>query len=112
MSIAYLTHDDVNAAVARRVAGRFGLDLTVLPLKDAGQGVVADLLILDLDHLPPECKSKLFLRIGGGEPREGMAVHSYHLTAAEARVLRKAGVRVARRLTATVFRAHAAQARA
>jgi hypothetical protein len=102
-SVAYLSHDEVNAALARRMARRLGLDLAILHIKDAEQAVAADLLVLDLDHLAPECKSELFLRIGGRELRGGVAVHSYHLTPAEARTLRKAGVQISRRLTAAVL---------
>ena len=103
MKIAYLTHDEVNAAVARRLARRLGLRLKVLTVKSADRTAAADLLVLDLDHLPPECKSKLFLRVGSGRLRQGVAVHSYNLTATEERALRAAGVHVARRLTAAVL---------
>lgn len=99
----YLTHDQVNAALARRIAARLGLDITVLALKDADQAVTADALVLDLDSLPLDARSKLFLRVGSGELRSGVGVHSYHLTASEARTLRRAGVRVERRLTAAAL---------
>jgi len=102
-SIAYMTHDPVNAVLARRMARRLGFNLAVLAVKDANHAVGADLMVLDLDHLPPECKSNLFLRVGNGELREGMAVHSYNLTAAEKHALRRVGVSVFRRLTAAVF---------
>lgn len=103
MFVAYLSHDEVNSALADRVAGRFGLDLVVLTLRDAEHALAADRLVLDLDHLPPECKAKLFLRVGRGELRGGVTVHSYHLTDAEAGALRAAGVRVARRLTTAIL---------
>lgn len=103
MSVAYMSHDEVNSVLADRMADRIGLDLIVLTLRDTEHAIAADLLVLDLDHLPPECKSKLFLRVGRGELRSGVAVHSYHLTDAEASALRAAGVRVARRLTASVL---------
>jgi hypothetical protein len=98
--IAYLTHDQVNASLASRIAARFNLDLIVLALKDADQAVAADALVLDLDSLPLDARSKLFLRVGSGELRCGIRVHSYQLTASEARTLRRAGVRAERRLTA------------
>lgn len=100
---AYLTHDQVNAALARRIAARLGLDLTVLALKDADRAVAADALVLDLDSLPRDARSKLFLRVGSGELRSGVGVHSYHLTGSEARTLRRAGVRAERRLTAAAL---------
>ncbi|MBA4192267.1 MAG: hypothetical protein C0467_30220 [Planctomycetaceae bacterium] len=101
--IAYLSHDQVNSTLARRIAQRLDLGLMVLTLKDAEQAISADLLVLDLDSLPSDTRSKLFLRVGSGELRSGVAVHSYHLTAAEARTLLAAGIRVTRRLTATVL---------
>src|SRR5207248_2135669 len=55
-------------------------------------------VVLDLDHLPAGARSELFLRAGRGNLRSGLTVHSYNLTGYEARVLRAAGVRVARRL--------------
>jgi hypothetical protein len=101
--IAYLSHDQVNSALVRRMARRLGVKLIVLMLKDVEYAITADLLVLDLDHLPPKCRSELFERIGSGEFRSDVAVHSYHITAAEARSLAAAGVRVARRLTAAVL---------
>ena len=102
-STAYLTHDEVNAAFARRIAARLGHSLTVLAVKDIDEAAAADLLVLDLDHLPPVYKSTLLERAAGGELRPGVAVHSYHLGGAEVRTLRAAGVRVTRRLGATTF---------
>jgi hypothetical protein len=101
--IAYLTHDEVNAADALRTARELGLDLIAIPVKDADQGVAADVLLLDLDHLPPECRTKLFREAAVGGLREGVAVHSYRLTAAERHALRTAGVGVARRLVADLL---------
>jgi hypothetical protein len=108
--IAYLTHDDVNAAVARRAARELGLELTQFPVKDDDLTVLADVLLLDLDHLPPEFKSDLLRRAGNGSIRKGLAVHSYHLSPAEARALRAAGVLVARRLTTGLLDAGSAAA--
>src|SRR5262245_59309847 len=101
MSIVYLTHDEVNAAVATRIAHRVGLQLTVVGIKDT-HPIAAGLLVYDLDHLPPERKSELLRRASGGE-LEGVAVHSYHLTPGESRRLRAAGVPVHRRLSAAIL---------
>ena len=103
MQIAYLTQDQVNAAVATRMARRLGLTLVVLAVKDADQAVAADSLVLDLDHLPAECKSKLLFRAGGGQLWSGVSVHSYNLARSEVRDLRTAGVMVHRRLTAAAL---------
>src|SRR5262245_5961290 len=102
VTTAYLTHDEVNAAVARRIARRLGLDLTVLAVKDADRAAEADLLVLNLDHLPAVCRSEL-IRRAGGDRRGRPAAHADHLTASGSRALRAAGARLARRLTAAVF---------
>ena len=101
--IAYLTHDEVNAAVARRAARRLCGRLKVLGVKDADRAAAADLVLLDLDHLPPECKLGLLRQAVGGELANRFAVHSYQLSTADERVLRAAGVRVATRLTAALL---------
>jgi hypothetical protein len=101
--IAYLTHDEVNAALAQRIAGRLSLELTVLGIKDINLAITADLLLFDLDHLPTECKSELLSRAQRDSLGERIAVHSYCLTTSEARSLRKAGGLTARRLTATLL---------
>ncbi|QJW98172.1 hypothetical protein [Frigoriglobus tundricola] len=103
MSVAYLSHNAANLVLAGRIAERLGLELTVVTLRDAADALLADLLVLDLDHLPPACKSKLFLQIGRGTLRDGVTVHSHHLAPAEIDALRAAGVRVARRLTALIL---------
>jgi hypothetical protein len=90
---AYLTHDEGNAAVARRIARRLGLELTVLAVTDAGLAARAELLVLDLDHLPADCRSGLIRQARRGR----LAVHAGHLTAPEARARRAAGARLARR---------------
>jgi len=101
--IAYLTHDEVNAAEARRAALEAGLDLTVLPIKDGGQAAAADAMLLDLDHLPADIKLDLLRRAAGGRLSNCVAVHSYQLSPAEVRALRAAGVLVSRRLTACLL---------
>ena len=97
--IAYLTHDAVNAEVANQLARQLGSNLTVLSLKDVDRFVTTDRLLVDLDHLPPECRSNLFDLVSKGGLHQGLSVHSYHLSRAEVRTLRAAGVGVARRLT-------------
>ena len=103
MSVTYLSHDEGNWAHASRIAERLGLELTVLTLREAEYAFGGDLLVLDLDHLPSDCKSKLFLQIGRGTLRDGVTVHSHRLAPAEVDTLRAAGVRVARRLTALIL---------
>jgi len=109
--IAYLTHDEVNARFASRAAHKLGLDLTVLPVKDGEQAVAADMLLLDLDHLPPDFKADLLQRAESGRLRGGVAVHSYQLSPPETQSLQRAGALVACRLTAGLIAASAASSR-
>ena len=54
---AYLTHDEVNAAMARRLVRRLGSKLTVLQVKTADRAVGVDgLIIVDI---PPEADEEL-----------------------------------------------------
>lgn len=100
--IAYLTHDEVNAYVAARLARKLRVPLTVLPAKGTDQ-LAAHVLLVDLDHLPREWRANLLARAARGRLPAGLAVHSYHLSGADARTLRAAGVRVAHRLTAALL---------
>lgn len=100
--IAYLTHDEVNAHVAARLARRLRAELTVLPAKDADQ-LAAHVLLVDLDNLPAAWRANLLARAAHGPLPDGLVAHSYHLSDAERRTLSAAGVRVARRLTAALL---------
>lgn len=99
--IAYLTHDEVNASVATRLARRLRAALTVLPARIADQ-LAAHVLLVDLDGLPREWRANLLARAAAGRLPPGLAIHSYQLSASERRQLRTAGVRVSRRLTAAL----------
>jgi hypothetical protein len=98
-----MTHDEVNARLARRIARHLHLKLTVLGIKDAEHAISADQLVLDLDHLPADCKTNLLSRVRARLMRAGVSVHSYCLTRGEACELRHAGVKVTRRLSSWVL---------
>lgn len=100
MQIAYFTHDEVNAVLASRLARRLGLDVTVVDFKNSDQSIAAENMVLDLDHLPSECKSTLIGQAASGGVRKGITVHSYNLLPRETKCLKAAGVRVARKLVA------------
>jgi hypothetical protein len=101
--ITYFTHDEVNAALARRMARKMSLELTVVTVKDIDQAGASDLLLFDLDHLPIEFKEELFQHVQRSDLGARIAVHSYHLSASEVRCLRKAGGLAARRLSAALL---------
>ena len=101
MTTAYLTHDDVNAAVARELASRLGFSLVVLKLSETEPD--ASRLVCDLDHLPPDVKAGMLANARTGVNLPSVGVHSYHLTSEESRMLRAAGVVVSRRLSARLL---------
>ncbi len=105
MTVAYLTHDDVNAAAARTFAARAGLGLVVLDVRQSDPAAVG--VVCDLDYLPPEVKAGLLANARAGVDLSAVAVHSYRLTPAERRALRAAGAAVARRLSASLLGAPA-----
>lgn len=100
MAIVYLTLDEVNAAMAARLARRLGVRLLARPLAGRGQSAGR---VYDLDFQPAEVKAKLVADAAAGRVPAGTAVHSYNLTPVEERVLRAARVRVGRRLTARLL---------
>jgi len=104
MIVHYLTHDEVNAAVALQKAARNGIDLRVIDVRDFDDMIRTERLICDLDHLPAEYRTNLVSRAAAGEPFLWVAVHSYNLSTYEVRVLREAGVTVARTLKSSLLR--------
>lgn len=101
MTIAYLTHDEVNAADATRRAARLGIPLVVLDVR--GIHAAADRVVCDLDHLPESVKAGLLGEAAAGTDLSAVGVHSYHMTTREVKAFRRAGVIVCRRLDAALF---------
>jgi hypothetical protein len=107
MRITYLTHDEVNTAFAKRYAAKHKLRLTPTAVKDFIGTVGSDFLILDLDHLPSECKADLLREAEEGMVSPAIAVHSYHLSDEEIAVLESAGLVVSKRVTRAIRAAKA-----
>lgn len=103
MTVAYLTHDEVNASRIREMAARLRFELAILDIRQTAPE--AERLICDLDSLPPETKNDLLANARFGVNLSALAVHSYHLSAKETRLLRAAGVTVSRRLSARLLSA-------
>jgi hypothetical protein len=103
MFVAYLTHDEVNAEAARVVAARIGLGLRAIGVRHKAEAAAAYRLVVDLDALPASWRADLFARVAAGQTFPWVSVHSYHLTRAEARALRAAGVTVTRKLDPHLF---------
>ena len=77
MLVAYLTHDEVNAAAALRIAARLGLPLVVIDVRDRRELAASDRLFCDLDHLPDDFKQSLLARAAGGRMLRGVAYTSF-----------------------------------
>jgi hypothetical protein len=98
MRTAYLTLDEVNARQAIDLGRRCGQAVYLVDLRSPDLGG-EPFLVIDLDHVPPSERPRLFNKL---LPR--LAVHGYNLWAETARRLTRAGVVVRRRLDAGLFR--------
>lgn len=111
MRFAYLTFDVVNQALAARLAAAAGVRFSTLTFCDPVPSGPQDVVLYDLDFLPADFRERLLDDLAAG-PRAGrVAVHGYSLSPRVARVLRRRGVVVARRLRGGLFRRLRARAR-
>jgi hypothetical protein len=103
MRIAYLSTDDVNAALAVRIAADCGLDLCqVAPQGAAPDGEFGG-AVYDLDFLPAGRLGRLLADLGAGRVPHPVAVHGYNLGTDQALALDRLGVLVYRCLEAGLF---------
>jgi len=103
MRYAYLTLDEVNQDWAERLAAQDGGELDVVSPRDIAAPGPFDALLVDLDSLPPGYRKAVLDDLLTGKQEGQTAVHSYHLRIRDARVLRRRGVIVARRLEVEIF---------
>ena len=103
MRYAYLTLDEVNQDWAERLAAQAGAELDVVSPRDLLAAGPFDALLIDLDSLPPGYRKAALDDLLAGKQAGQAAVHSYHLRIRDARVLRRRGVIVARRLEVDIF---------
>jgi hypothetical protein len=104
MRIGYLTLDEVNENLARRLAARLHVQLERLSFSEDSSVDCFDARLYEVDYLTPGDRQRLFARLMGSSPDMPVAVHGFHLRRREARSLRAAGIAVFRRLDARVFR--------
>jgi hypothetical protein len=102
MLVAYLTHDEVNQVLARKLARKCGVKLDVYSIREAASACRCDAMICDLDFLPPGSRDLLVAELQRAQ-NGPVAVHGYNLPARQRRMLRRRGVIVARRLRPDVF---------
>src|SRR5262249_19593742 len=104
MRIAYVTTDEVNLALAARMARPLDAAVIRLNPEDVGPHGRFDAVVYDLDHVPPDERPALLDEILSGPPTCPRAVHGYVLSDEEAAALRLRGVAVTQRLQLDLFR--------
>jgi hypothetical protein len=98
MILAYLSHDEVNLDLARRLADAAGVLLRPLFVRDGPSHVSFDAILWDLDCLPPAERAATLKALLAGPLTCPVGVHSYSLGWLEAQALRARGVDVSCRL--------------
>lgn len=103
MLYAYLTHDEVNQDLAKKLAAEMDVDVYVFCLRDACKAGQFDAVLYDLDALPPDTRLMLLADLGARRRRRPIAVHSHNLSDQQERALRRQGVIVTKRLRLEVI---------
>jgi hypothetical protein len=98
MILAYLSHDEVNLALARQLADAAGVLLRPLFVRDGPSDVSFDAILWDLDCLPAAERAAALKALLAGPLTRPVGVHSYSLGWLEAQALRARGVDVSRQL--------------
>lgn len=111
MRIAYATTDEVNQALAARVAAEFGAVISTRLPKDPPPDGLFDAVIRNLDDMPRDNRSALLEGLRLGKPARPTAVHGYDISDEQLRTLKRSGVAAARRLHAELLRSLFAAAR-
>ena len=104
MRIAYMTTDEVDQALAARMAAECGAVVCALLPKDAPPDGLFDAVLYNLDDLPRDERSVLLDGLRRARPDRPTAVHGYDITDEQARALHDNGVAAARRLHLRLLR--------
>jgi hypothetical protein len=97
MRIAYVTTDEVNLALAVKMARRLGAAVSLVRPEDPAPARF-DAVLYDLDRVPGDRRPAVLDEQGRAAPNHPTAVHGYIIADDQAKVLRRHGVAVARRL--------------
>ena len=111
MRIAHVTTDEVNQALAVRVARLLGADVTPLATEDIATYERFDAVLYDLDRVSPSRRQALLDEIRSEKTGVPIAVYGYCLSENQAGKLRFHGVAVAQRLHAALVRTLASAVR-
>jgi len=104
MRLAYLTTDEVNEALAQRMADDCGVALEPRVPKQGPPDAGYDAVLIDWDHWPLDQRAELLARLCDGLPPWRVAVHGYTLEDGLAAALRAGGVVVHRHLLPEMIR--------
>jgi hypothetical protein len=80
MRIAYVTTDEVNRALAARIARPLGAAVTPLHPESVQPSGRFDAILYDLDRVPVDRRPALLEEILSGPPGRPWAVHGYALS--------------------------------
>ncbi len=104
MRIAYLNTDEVNQALAERMALACGAVVQIVLPKEPAPDSQFDAILYNLDEVPRAERSVLLEGLRLARPHSPAAVHSYDLTDEQVGTLRRSGIAAARRLSADLVR--------
>jgi hypothetical protein len=103
MIVSYLTSDELNATLARRLARSCGVGLQLLGPKEIQYARFCDLVLCDLDNLSPVERDALLGSCSPGGQQGRLVLHSYRLSEEQMAKYRKMGILAFRRLARPVF---------
>jgi hypothetical protein len=104
MRIAYFNNDEVNQALAARIAAKLGMTICNSSHDGARSDSEIDAVIYNADEMPEDLRCVLLKGLGRGSQDFFIAVHGYGLSDEELEFLRRKGIAASRRLDADFFR--------
>lgn len=104
MRLAYATTDEVNQALATRIAAACGAVVCRLSPGDTPPDGLFDAVLYDLDDIASEERPAFLERLCLDPPVRPTAVHGYGVTDEQANALRRNGIVVVRRLRSSLLR--------
>jgi hypothetical protein len=104
MRIAYISRDEVNRALAVRMAAKLGTVVCNLAANDPPADGEFDAVLYNLDEAPLDLRRVLVQGLTHGAHEHLVAVHGYDLSDQELDALRRNGVPAARRLEPDLLR--------
>jgi hypothetical protein len=103
MLVAYLTTDEVNLDLARRLAEACGATLYPLAFWESSLDGQLDAALYDWDFLPPSNRQEVLNGLHSGPLPCPVALHGYCLEEGQEEALHRRGIAVHRRLEPEVF---------